>query len=224
MKKLIQGIADFRKTKLAGYKEIFAQLALGQHPDALFIACSDSRVAANVFASTDPGDLFVVRNVGNCVPSCDHHGVSTGDESEAAAIEFALSNLKVKDIIICGHSECGAIDALIKGRDKILFPNLKSWLRHTERALDPKYLSLIKKAPKDYHNLISQINVLMQIENLKTYPIVQERIKNGTLKLNAWWFDLKTIGVHYYDENEKQFILIDEEHAYELINKSPDIF
>lgn len=219
VRKLIQGIANFRKTKLEGYKDIFAQLALGQRPDALFIACSDSRVAANVFASTDPGDLFVVRNVGNCIPSCNHLGVSLGDESEAAAIEFALSNLNVRDIIVCGHSECGAIDALIKGTEKIPYPNLKSWLRHAENALNPQNIALIKNGPKDYHNLISQINVLMQIENLKTYPIVQERLKNGTLKLNAWWFDLATIGVHYYCNELKQFILIDEEHVDEMLNK-----
>lgn len=220
MRKLIEGIADFRKTKLEEYKDIFAQLALGQRPDALFIACSDSRVAANVFASTNPGDLFVVRNVGNCVPSCNHLGISQGDESEAAAIEFALSNLNVRDIIVCGHSECGAIEAIIKGTDKIAYPNLKSWLRHAENALDPKYKELIKNGPKEYHNFISQINVLMQIENLKTYPIVKERIHNGTLKLNAWWFELATIGVHYYDEELKEFILIDEEHVDVMLSKS----
>ncbi|HLE11639.1 MAG: carbonic anhydrase [Bdellovibrionales bacterium RIFOXYD12_FULL_39_22] len=219
MRKLIQGIADFRETKFADYKEVFAKLVLGQRPDALFIACSDSRVAANVFASTNPGDLFVVRNVGNCIPSCDQHGMSTGDESEAAAIEFSLSNLNVRDIIVCGHSDCGAIQSLINGREKIPFPNLKSWLRHIENALDMKNLFLIKNPPKEYHNLISQINVLLQVENLKTYPIVQERILNGTLKLHSWWFDLKTIGVHYYDESEQQFVLIDEKHARELLKE-----
>lgn len=219
MKKLISGIVDFRKTKLLEYQEIFAKLALGQFPDALFIACSDSRVAANVFASTDPGDLFVVRNVGNCVPCCDAHGLSMGDESEAAAIEFALTNLNVRDIIVCGHSECGAIHALINGREKLSLPNLKSWLRHAEKALDPNNLKLINKGPKEHHNLISQINVLMQVEALKTYPIVKERMQNETLKLNAWWFDLNTVSVYYYDADKKEFVLIDEDHASELIKK-----
>ena len=219
MKKLIQGIADFRKSKLSEYQDIFAKLALGQHPDALFIACSDSRVAANVFASTDPGDLFVVRNVGNCIPSCDHLGKSIGDESEAAAIEFALANLDVRNIIICGHSECGAIHALINGRQNVPFPNLSSWLRHAEKALNPNNFKLIAVPPKEHHNLISQINVLMQIENLKTYPIVQERLAQGNLTLNAWWFDLNTVGVHYYDEKSKQFVLIDETRAALIIEQ-----
>src|SRR4051812_40289676 len=108
MKKLIHGIVDFRQRALPGYREHFARLALGQKPDALFIACSDSRVAPNVFASSDPGDLFMVRNVGNLIPPCGECGVSDGDQSEMAAIEFTLSNLTVSDIIVCGHSECGA--------------------------------------------------------------------------------------------------------------------
>jgi carbonic anhydrase len=218
MRKLIQGIADFRKNKLADYQNVFLELALGQRPDALFIACSDSRVAANVFASTEPGDLFVVRNVGNCIPSCNQHGISHGDKSEAAAIEFALSNLNVKDIIVCGHSECGAIAALIKGTENINHPNLKSWLKHAESAVDPRNLSLIKNGPTEHHNLISQINVLVQIENLKTYPVVQERLRDGTLKLNAWWFDLKTVSVYYFDDNLKQFILIDENEANKMLS------
>src|ERR1041384_7022651 len=117
MKKLIQGIIDFRRKLKPEMRATFARLALGQKPDALFIACSDSRVAPNVFASTNPGDLFVVRNVGNIIPPCGVMGNSVADESEAAAIEFAVTRLNVRDIIICGHSECGAMQALVGGRE-----------------------------------------------------------------------------------------------------------
>ena len=96
MKKLLYGIVDFRKNVRPAVKETFAQLALGQRPDTLFIACSDSRVVPNLFASSDPGDLFVIRNVGNLIPPSDAGGHSKSDESEAAAIEFALLNLPVK--------------------------------------------------------------------------------------------------------------------------------
>lgn len=109
MKKLIRGIIDFRKNMRPSCKETFAQLALGQRPDTLFIACSDSRVVPNLFASSDPGDLFVIRNVGNFIPPCGEQGRSASDESEAAAIEFALLTLPVTEIIVCGHSECGAM-------------------------------------------------------------------------------------------------------------------
>src|SRR2546425_13171604 len=107
MRKLVQGIVDFRKSRRLDYAETFARLALRQKPDALYIACSDSRVQANVFASTEPGDLFVVRNPGNLVSPAGPDGKSLSDESEAAAIEFALDVLEVRDIIVCGHSGCG---------------------------------------------------------------------------------------------------------------------
>src|SRR5579862_5180293 len=126
MKKLIRGIAEFRKNVQEEYRERFAHLALGQAPDTLFIACSDSRVVPNTFASADPGDLFVIRNVGNLIPPAGKAGVPDG--AEAAAIEFALS-LNVKDIIVCGHSDCGAILALSKGGHGKLAPGLRQWLR-----------------------------------------------------------------------------------------------
>src|SRR4051812_21433972 len=135
MRKLIRGIVDFRKNVRPACKDTFARLALGQRPDTLFIACSDSRVVPNLFASSDPGDLFVIRNVGNLIPPCGKQGHSASDESEAAAIEFALLSLPVAQIIVCGHSECGAMDLISRGRDAAAAPNLKSWLRHGEECL-----------------------------------------------------------------------------------------
>ncbi len=111
MRKLVQGIVEFRRSRRPDYAETFSRLALRQKPDALYIACSDSRVQANVFASTEPGDLFVVRNPGNLVSPAGADGKSLSDESEAAAIEFALDVLEVRDIIVCGHSGCGAMAA-----------------------------------------------------------------------------------------------------------------
>src|SRR5690348_1183506 len=132
MRKLLHGIVEFRNNRRPDYREKFARLALGQAPDTLFIACSDSRVVPNLFASADPGDLFVIRNVGNLIAPAGGNGVSGSDESEAAAVEFALANLKVTDIIICGHSECGAMQVLLKGRGTIEPFHLRSWLRHGE--------------------------------------------------------------------------------------------
>src|SRR5712692_11162570 len=117
MRKLVQGIVEFRRSRRPDYAETFSRLALRQKPDALYIACSDSRVAINVFASTEPGDLFVVRNPGNIVSPAAPNGLSVADESEAAAIEFAVGQLAVRDIIVCGHSSCGAMSALLQGRE-----------------------------------------------------------------------------------------------------------
>lgn len=218
MKKLVLGIVEFRQKVLPKYRKMFAELAIQQTPDSLFIACSDSRVVPNLFASTDPGDLFVIRNVGNLIPCCSGpDGHSSADESEAAAIEFALLNLNVKDIIVCGHSECGAMHAILSNRDKIqTAPNLKAWLRHGEPTLNrltqkPENLTEV--------NYLSQQNVLQQIEHLKSYPIVQEKISQGELQLHAWWFELSTAFVYAYEESMSQFILIDEEEAARIMSR-----
>ena len=216
MKKLVNGIVEFKKNMQPSHREKFAQLALGQSPDTLFFACSDSRVVPNLFASTDPGDLFVIRNVGNLIPACGEDGHSSADESEAAAIEFALGTLNVANIIVCGHSECGAMKALLAGRQDIQAPNLKSWLRHGDDSLQR-----INPAQNDWpkHNHLSQENVLQQIEHLRSYPVVANREAQGKLKLHAWWFEIKTANVLSFDEDLKKFVVIDELVAQKILAK-----
>src|SRR4029079_5134184 len=133
MRKLIQGIVDFRKGLTEERRDLFAKLALGQKPDVLFIGCSDSRVVPNLFASTDPGDLFVVRNIGNFVPP---QASPAHESSVSAALEFAVFSLHVSDIIVCGHSECGPMQALVQGIETLSCPHLKSWLKYGEEALN----------------------------------------------------------------------------------------
>jgi len=214
MKKLIKGIVDFRQRILPGYREKFARLALGQSPDTLFIACSDSRVVPNLFASTDPGDLFVVRNVGNLVPPCGCDGHLATDESEAAAIEFALTTLAVSDIIICGHSECGAMHSLVNGREKVAASHLRSWLRHGEPSLTrlPNADTSLSAV-----NQLSQVNVLQQIDHLHSYPIVQQHLAEGKLKLHGWWFELRTADVYAYEQALGRFVVIDEAEAARIL-------
>jgi len=216
MKKLVNGIVDFRKNTRPEYKEKFAKLALGQSPDTLFIACSDSRVVPNLFASTEPGDLFVIRNVGNLIPCCGTDGHSSADESEAAAIEFSITNLNIKDIIVCGHSECGAMHAILDGRDHVTAPNLRAWLRHGEESLarlteNSKGISRV--------NQLSQQNVLQQMEHLKSYPLVEERLRKKQLRIHGWWFELSTADVYSFDQSLKQFIVIDENNAERLLSQ-----
>lgn len=219
MKKLVRGIVEFRKKALASYRERFEQLALGQSPDTLFIACSDSRVAANVFASTEPGDLFVIRNVGNMIPCCGDDGHSSADESEAAAIEFAILNLNVKHIIVCGHSECGAMHAILRGRNTLKTPHLRAWLRHGEPSLGQIESFHAELTPV---NKLSQLNVLQQLEHLKSYPVVRERIEQGQLQLHGWWFELKGASVYNYDDALKKFVMIDETTAPAILEEIDD--
>lgn len=206
MKKLIQGILQFRKQVTSEQLEQYKKLALEQKPDALFIACSDSRVVPNLFASTDPGDLFVVRNVGNLIPPAKDNGVSSGDVSELAAIEFALEVLQVKDIIVCGHSECGAIHAALN-KNAHAPVHLSQWIQNSLPPED-SFLDFQNKNKGKFSavNFYSQLNVLEQIEHLKSYPLVQEKIKNSQLELHAWWFDISTAIVYDFNEKESEFI------------------
>lgn len=210
MKKLIQGIVDFRKHRLADYREKFSKLALGQSPDTLFIACSDSRVVPNLFASTDPGDLFVIRNVGNLIPPCNADGRSGGNNSEWAAIEFSTLQLNVTDIVVCGHSECGAIQAILAGRKNAAGDHLKSWLEYGEDAASLVSKIAFANKPFAEHNRVSQANVLLQLAHLKTYPLIEERIKSGRLKLHGWWFDIGSGNVYAFNDSSERFELIGE--------------
>lgn len=224
MRKLIEGIVAFRRSVRPGYRETFARLALGQKPDCLFIACSDSRVVPNLFASTEPGDLFVTRNVGNLVPPSGPGGISSGDAAEAAAIEYAVSTLEVQDIVICGHSSCGAMRTIVDGAENGLSgiagaPNLSRWLRHALPALE----RLGAGGPLDpslpRHDALSQLNVLEQVAHVKSYPAVAERIRAGALGVHGWWFDIARADVYSYEVEPNRFMLIDEVQGPRILER-----
>ncbi|HEX5749967.1 MAG TPA: carbonic anhydrase [Archangium sp.] len=210
MKKLVQGLLDFQRHSLPAYRATFARLAHGQTPDCLFIACSDSRVVPNLFASTNPGDLFVMRNVGNMVPPSDAMGMSLSDRSEAAALEFSLLTLPVKDIVVCGHSGCGAMKAILSGYNDQKTPNLSSWLDVGRPALAAFERGGKLGAGLPPYDRLSQYSVLQQLEHLKTYPLVRERLAAGTLRLHGWWFDIGQARVHAYRPDVERFTPIDE--------------
>lgn len=202
MQKLLAGIREFRKTTRPSYLAKFAHLAHGQAPDCLLVACSDSRVVPNLFASTDPGDLFVVRNVGNLVPL---PAPGEGDLSTLAAIEFALYALNVRDIIICGHSSCGAMQALLTGELPKGASVLPGWLDLARPVLPrlPDWPTVGRDLPPE--DRLSQINVLEQLAHLSRHPGVVERMAEGRLSLHGWWFDLSAAEVSRYEADEGLF-------------------
>jgi len=193
MRKLIMGIVDFRERLLPQYAQRFRELSHGQSPDTLFITCSDSRVVPDLLVSTDPGELFVMRNVGNLVPPATVEGASTGDLSEASAIEFATLVLKVTNIVICGHSECGAVFRL-----------------DHEGPLD---------AGLSRHDQLAQLNVLVQLEHLASYPIVRRQIAAGKLQLSGWWFDIARGNMLVYQREKRMFEIIDRSTAEALLSR-----
>ncbi|MBS0650615.1 MAG: carbonic anhydrase [Verrucomicrobia bacterium] len=216
MQKLIQGIVDFRKNLTEDCREMFAKLALGQKPDALFIACSDSRVVPNLFASTNPGDLFVLRNIGNLIPPLS---TSCKDNSASAVIEFSVHTLNVSNIIICGHSECGAMKALAQGVDKHCCPNLDSWLKHGEESLMKVRQGVTINPALSEENQISQINVLQQMQHVASYPFILDRLEKKQLRIHGWWFDIGQADVYCYEESIHQFVLIDENEAKLILER-----
>lgn len=206
MKKLLGGILDFRKTKRKEYAELFSQLSGFQSPDTLLIACSDSRVVPNLFASTDPGDMFVLRNVGNIVPE---YGTFRG--SVGAAVEFAVNQLQVKDVIVCGHSNCGAVAAVM---DDLKFEgDLAAWLSIGAEMKQVKP----PKGEWSRLDLASQANALLQIRRLRSYPAIENAVKERGLRLHAWWFNITQAEVLRYDEERSQFIVLDEEEIPRLM-------
>lgn len=216
MKKLLQGIIDFRQNLTEDARSLFAKLAIEQIPDVLFIGCSDSRVVPNLFASTNPGDLFVIRNVGNMIPP-----LADADEENSipSAIEFSVCVLNVSDIIVCGHSECGAMKALVQGTEKLPYPHLKSWLKYGKSALDKVKKGLILDPALSEHNQLSQINVLEQMQHVSQYPCVRERLKQKKIRVHGWWFDIGHADVYCYEPSLNQFVMIDEKEAKLILER-----
>lgn len=220
VRKLILGIVEFREQHLPHYADRFRDLAVTQAPDALFITCSDSRVVPNLLVSTDPGELFTMRNVGNLVPPAAADGLSTGDLSEASAIEYAVAVLKVQHIVVCGHSECGAMKAVLSAGALDDAPNLSRWLHHVDVAvtwMSKEEPTVAKLKP---HDRLSQLNVLVQLEHLMTYPAVRSAVEDDVLRLSAWWFDIGTGDMYAYEPERQSFALIDRSSAERLIQRA----
>jgi carbonic anhydrase len=205
MIKLIQGVRDFQARMAAGEDAVYKPLADGQTPSTLFITCADSRVVPAFIASSEPGELFTMRNVGNLIPRATEDGHSVGDVSEASAIEYAVLNLGVSDIVVCGHSGCGAVGALLADR-KTLPPNLDRWLEHARPALDDTGFAPSLGRAVQGIDVLSKRNVVVQLQALTTYSIVRDRLPTGQLRLHGWWFDIGTTKIEVYNEHQSTFV------------------
>lgn len=206
MQKIIKGVHAFRSGVFASQRDLFERLAGGQTPDALFITCSDSRINPNLITQTEPGDLFILRNAGNIVPP---HGA--GNNGEGATIEFAVAGLKVRDIIVCGHTACGAVKALLNPPSLEKLPLMRDWLCYahaTKTIMDTVYKSETDEAKRI--NIAIQENVLAQLENLRTHPVVAAGLIAGTLNLHGWVYKFETGDIFSYDPAEGQFVPLRE--------------
>jgi carbonic anhydrase len=211
MQKLLEGVHRFQQREFGRYKEVFRRLSReGQKPHTLFITCADSRVVAELITQSKPGDLFVIKNIGNIVPPAD---VDTGYNSTGAGIEFAVDVLGVTDVVVCGHSQCGAITALMnpEGRPTEL-NHLSNWISLADPvrdAINRDYNHL--QTPLDRIRAAEEENVLFSIERLHSYPSVTRKLQEGTLRLHAWFFKIDTAELFGYDPEDRQFQIITDE-------------
>jgi len=195
MRKIVRGLQEFKELYFPAQQELFAQLAHGQHPRVLFITCSDSRVDPNLITHADPGELFVIRNAGNIIPP---FGAANG--GEGAAVEYAINALGIEHIIVCGHSHCGAMKGLLKlNQLQEDMPLVYDWLKHAEATR-----RLIKENYSEYDGeelleIATAENVLVQIDNLKTYPSVHSRLFQGKLHIYGWVYMIETGEILAYD-------------------------
>jgi carbonic anhydrase len=172
----------------------------GQFPEAMFIGCSDSRVVPEALTGARPGDLFVVRVIANIVPP-----YGTGQNAVGAAVEYAVRHLNIQHLIMCGHVDCGGIRALDTGVDMAAEPALSNWVefaRPAQTHVDAQGLMGDVR-----HQAIVEANVLLQMENLKTYPAVWRALAGNGLELHGWVYDLANFQLRYYDANQKRFVL-----------------
>ena len=209
MQHLIHGIHQFQTEDFGPLQGLFAELADGQRPETLFITCSDSRIDPNLLTRARPGDLFILRNAGNIVPP---HGSSPS--GEAATIEFAVAALGVKEIVVCGHSHCGAMKGLLHPEQVASLPAVAGWLQHAEttrRIVDDHYGHLTDPGAR----LLAAIeeNVLVQLEHLRTLPSVASRLRRGDLRLHGWMYHLESGEVFAYDLASQEFVPVAEYRA-----------
>ncbi len=195
MKKLIEGLQKFQSGYFRSHQALFEELSHGQHPRILFITCSDSRVDPNLITQADVGDLFVIRNAGNLVPP---FGAANG--GEGASIEYAIAALGIEQVIVCGHSHCGAMKGLLKLNSlQEKMPLVYDWLRHAEATRRLVLENYNHYEGEELIEITVAENILTQLENLQTYPIIRSKLHQGKLSLHGWIYRIETGEVLAYD-------------------------
>ncbi|MFZ0547142.1 MAG: carbonic anhydrase [Candidatus Promineifilaceae bacterium] len=202
MDRLLDNSSSARRKFFSNNHRLIQHLAQkGQNPTALFIGCADSRVVPEQLLGARPGDFFMLRNIANVIPP-----YKKGDLGVASVLEFAVLTLEVPHIIVCGHTDCGGIKGLDDKPDASLQPALANWLKLAAPAQEDVDKSGGRKETAERHQAIVERNVVLQLDNLKSYPFIQKRIDAGNLSLHGWVYYLERPEIRYYDTERNRFI------------------
>ena len=196
------GILRFQNEVYPAMRETY-QIAAStpQQPKTLIITCADSRIDAESITNSGPGDLFTTRNIGNMVPA---YGEMLGGVS--AVIEYAVSALKVKHVVVCGHTDCGAMKALLNPEAVAAMPTVSSWLKNAAAALSVTK-SLVEKdgRPSEFMSRLTEQNVLLQLQHLQTHPSVAVEMARGELTISGWVYNIGTGEIHISEDGDRSF-------------------
>lgn len=212
-----QGVVKFQREVFPEKAELFERLSTGQSPEALFITCSDSRIETAMLTQTDPGELFILRNAGNIVPP---HTNQTGGVT--ASIEFAIGALKIPHIVICGHTECGAMKGAMNRAALTTLPHVREWLGFSQGAVDITEALGADLDPEAKMRMLLEQNVILQLQHLKTHPTVAVAMAQKAVTLHGWVYDIKTGEVCTYDDASESWVPVEERYASELASAAID--
>jgi len=214
MQKILEGIRSFQSNIVSQQEELYRELSKGQHPPVLLITCSDSRICPTTLTQSQLGELFVLRTAGNIVPA---YGAAQGG-GEAATVEYAVGVLKVQDVIVCGHSHCGAMKGLLSPETLEQYPSVKAYLSHAEatrRIIEDHYGEVTD--PAERLRLAIEQNVLVQMHHLRTHPQVAAAMRTGNLRLHGWMYAIENGSITAFQEQDNRFVsLLDAYPSTEL--------
>ena len=211
MPRFAAGVVKFQNEVYPRHSELFHRLDQGQSPEALFITCSDSRIETAMITQTDPGELFICRNAGNIVPPPATH---TGGMS--ASIEFAVAVLQVPHIVVCGHTQCGAMKGAMNPDGLDGLPYVRDWLAYARGAVEIVEELGAGLSDEERMAMLLRQNVILQLQHLRAHPSVARRLARGDLELHGWVYDIKTGAVDAFDDRDGQVHPVDERYADEL--------
>jgi carbonic anhydrase len=206
MQNIQKGLVKFKQQDFEKYKDLFTAISKKQNPHTLFIGCSDSRVVPDMITKTLPGELFVIRNIANLIPTFRQI-----DEylSTTAAIEFAIKELNVENIVVCGHSNCGGCSALFfKDKIKEKLPATAKWLELSEKVVEQVNAQIPNGSPEAKEWLAEQINIVEQMKHLLTYPYIKEKYEKKKLNIYGWYYIIETGDVYNYNIDKGAFELV----------------